>query len=48
MKNLKYEIKKNKKIVVAKDAKLPGIFLIFPIPNKVTMKKIILLYIFYY
>jgi len=34
--------KKNKNIVVANDAKLPGIFLIFPIPNKVTNKKLIL------
>jgi len=39
--------KKNKNIVVANDAKLPGIFLIFPIPNKVTNKKLILLNIFY-
>ena len=38
--------KKNKKKVVAKEAKLPGIFLIFPIPNKVTNKKLILLIIF--
>ena len=39
--------KKNKNIVVANDAKLPGIFLIFPIPNRVTNKKLILLTIFY-
>ena len=39
--------KKNKKSAVAKDAKLPGIFLIFPIPNNVTNKKLILLNIFY-
>ena len=39
--------KKNKNMVVAKDAKLPGIILIFPIPNKVTNKKLILLNIFY-
>ena len=30
--------KKNKNNVVANEAKLPGIFLIFPIPNKVTNK----------
>ena len=38
--------KKNKNNVVTKDAKLPGIILIFPIPNKVTNKKFILLNIF--
>ena len=37
---------KNKNIVVANDAKVPGIILIFPIPNKVTNKKLILLSIF--
>ena len=39
--------KKNKNNVVAKDANVPGIFLIFPIPNKVTNKKLIWLIIFY-
>ena len=39
--------KKNKNNVVARDAKLPGIFLIFPIPNNETNKKLILLSIFY-
>ena len=34
--------KKNKNIVVIKDAMLPGILLIFPIPNSVTNKKMIL------
>ena len=39
--------KKNKKSTVAKDAKVPGILLILPIPNKVTNKKLIFLNIFY-
>ena len=39
--------KKNRNNVVAKDPNVPGIFLIFPIPNKVTNKKLILLSIFY-
>ena len=38
--------KKNKNNVVAKDAMLPGIFFIFPIPNNVTKRKLILLNIF--
>jgi hypothetical protein len=38
---------KNKKNTVANDAKLPGIFFIFPIPNNVTNKKLILFSIFY-
>ncbi len=39
--------KKNNKNIVVKDAKLAGIILILPIPNKVTNKKLILLNIFY-
>ena len=39
--------KKNKNKVVVNEAKLPGIIFIFPIPNKVTNKKLILLRIFY-
>ena len=39
--------KKNNNNVVAKDAKLPGIFLILPIPNNVTNKKFILLCLYY-
>ena len=35
--------KKNKNTVVTNDAILPGILLIFPIPNKVTNKKLIFL-----
>ena len=38
--------KKNKNSVVTKEATLPGIFEIFPIPNKVTNKKLIWLIIF--
>ena len=38
--------KKNKNNVVTKEATLPGIFLNFPIPNNVTKRKLILLYIF--
>ena len=38
--------KKNKKIVVTKEATLPGILLIFPIPNNVTSKKLNVLIIF--
>ena len=39
--------KKNKNIVVANDATLPGIFLIFPIPKSVTNKKINLFIVVY-
>ena len=49
-KNIIYDelapISKNKNIVVTNDATLPGIFLIFPIPNNVTNKKLILSIIF--
>ena len=38
--------KKNKNTVVTNDAILPGILPIFPIPNKVTNKKLIFLSIF--
>ena len=39
---------RNNNIVVSRDAKVPGAFLIFPIPTKVTNKKFSLLIIFIY